>query len=231
MQSEINYIPYTYRILCIPTNEYYYGVRYAKNCNPADLWIKYFTSSKAVHKLVKQYGKDSFTCEIRKTFDTAEAAIKWETRVNLYTIKFSNYLNKNNGHRFSNEASISGGKTSSIVVKGSVWWNNGKRNTRAHISPGPEWVRGYLRGVIRDEVQARVKGVKLHWWNNGTKDILAETCPGLAWQSGMISGKRFWWNNGVIQMMNDTCPGPEWVKGFCSSVKSALSQIATNRNK
>ena len=27
------------------------------------------------------------------------------------------------------------------------------------------------------------------------------------------------------------CPGPEWVKGFCDSVKSALSQIATNRNK
>ena len=36
---------------------YYVGVR-CKDCNPNDLWIKYFTSSKTIHKLIELYGKD-----------------------------------------------------------------------------------------------------------------------------------------------------------------------------
>ena len=51
-----------------PTNTLYYGVQYSKNCNPTNLWKTYFTSSEYVSSLIKEYGKDSFSYEIRKTF-------------------------------------------------------------------------------------------------------------------------------------------------------------------
>jgi hypothetical protein len=72
---------YTYLIKHIPTNQFYYGVRYAKNCSPSDLWKTYFTSSKKVAKLIEQYGKDTFVYEIRKVFDDVEHAQNWEKKV------------------------------------------------------------------------------------------------------------------------------------------------------
>lgn len=73
--------PYTYHIFNTVTQQHYYGVRYSKNCHPNDLWVTYFTSSKYVQKLIDQYGKDSFIFEVRKTFDTPEAALAWEHKV------------------------------------------------------------------------------------------------------------------------------------------------------
>ena len=92
--------PYTYRIFCKPTNQYYYGVRFAKDCNPDDLFVKYFTSSNDVKELIKIYGKESFIIEVRKVFETPEKAIDWEIRVNKRTMKWENYLNKSAGIRF-----------------------------------------------------------------------------------------------------------------------------------
>jgi hypothetical protein len=74
-------IPFTYLLKHIPTNKYYYGVRFKKGCHPNDLWTKYFTSSKKVKSLIKRYGKKSFIFEIRKTFKTQQEAIKWENKV------------------------------------------------------------------------------------------------------------------------------------------------------
>lgn len=72
--------PYTYLIKC-PDGRVYYGVRYARNCDPSDLWVTYFTSSNRIRQLVEQYGRDSFETEIRRTFKDAETARDWETRV------------------------------------------------------------------------------------------------------------------------------------------------------
>ena len=77
----IETIPFTYLLKHIPTNKYYYGVRFKKGCNPKDLWTKYFTSSKKVKSLIKRYGKKSFIFEIRKTFKTPQEAISWENKV------------------------------------------------------------------------------------------------------------------------------------------------------
>ena len=67
--------PYTYHLYHIPTGLHYYGVRWAKNCAPSDLWSTYFSSSKAVKKLIKEYGKDSFIAKVRKVFTTKEQAV------------------------------------------------------------------------------------------------------------------------------------------------------------
>jgi hypothetical protein len=74
-------IPFTYLVKHIPTNRYYYGVRYKKGCHPNDLWKKYFTSSRKVKGLIRRYGKKSFIFEIRKTFKTAKQAYNWEHKV------------------------------------------------------------------------------------------------------------------------------------------------------
>jgi hypothetical protein len=73
--------PYTYYLYHRPTGLKYYGVRYAKNCHPSDLWNKYFSSSKKVRKLIKEYGINSFDVEIRKVFTDPKLAILWEEKV------------------------------------------------------------------------------------------------------------------------------------------------------
>lgn len=228
----IKHTPYTYRIQCIPTGEYYYGVRYANGCHPNDLWVKYFTSSKDIHYLIKQHGKDAFICEIRKTFESIEAAIKWETRVNRHTINFVNYLNQNNGHRFSAISSSKGGTRCAELYKGSSWWNNGQKNRRSHTCPGVEWVHGYIRNLPKSITKPlRVKGEKQHWWNNGVDNILSVECPGIEWSTGMISGIRHWWNNGVDCIMCKESPGPDWQQGYSSVMKDRLSDIAIIDNR
>lgn len=74
------HIPYTYLIGWTSCNMWYYGVRYSKDCNPDDLWISYFTSSKYVAELRDEIGEPDII-QIRKTFDCPSKAIKWESKV------------------------------------------------------------------------------------------------------------------------------------------------------
>lgn len=71
------FIPYTYVLTHLPTGKRYYGVRYSKKANPSDLWVTYFSSS----RLVKALPREEFKAEIRKTFATAEEALRWEQQV------------------------------------------------------------------------------------------------------------------------------------------------------
>ena len=76
-----DWIPYTYFLVHVQTGQKYYGVRYAKGCNPSEFWVSYYTSSKYVKKLILETGADSFIFEIRKTFNTPLAARAWEHKV------------------------------------------------------------------------------------------------------------------------------------------------------
>ncbi len=73
-------MPYTYLIGWSKQNKWYYGVRYAKDCSPDDLWIKYFTSSKYIHKYRKEHGEPDII-QIRKTFECGEKARLWESKI------------------------------------------------------------------------------------------------------------------------------------------------------
>ncbi len=90
------YRPYTYLIGWTAQHKFYYGVRYAKNCNPTDLWSKYFTSSKEVAAMRTLYG-DPDVIEIRKVFLTKEHARLWENKVlrRLKVVSREDFLNKN----------------------------------------------------------------------------------------------------------------------------------------
>jgi len=86
--------PYTYFIGWSKHNKFYYGVRYAKNSNPKELWITYFTSSKHVKNYSAKYGNPDII-QIRKIFKNPDEARLWENRVlkRLKVVNNSKYLN------------------------------------------------------------------------------------------------------------------------------------------
>lgn len=87
--------PYTYLIGWSKLNLFYYGVRFSKNCHPDDLFKTYFTSSAEVKKIRLEHGNPDII-EIRKTFESAEKARKWEHKV-LARMKVANndkWINK-----------------------------------------------------------------------------------------------------------------------------------------
>lgn len=90
--------PYTYRISWSDTGMNYYGVRYAKNCHPSDLFVTYFTSSKHVKNYIKEHGMPDII-EIRKTFTSKDRVNEAQTHEHraLKRLKAStrtDYLNK-----------------------------------------------------------------------------------------------------------------------------------------
>jgi hypothetical protein len=92
-------IPFSYHLFHNPTNQHYYGIKYAKGCNPTDLWTTYFSSSDKVKQLITEYGVDSFVATVRRTFSTASEALAWECRVlqRLNVRDRTDWLNRHNG--------------------------------------------------------------------------------------------------------------------------------------
>lgn len=72
---------YVYFIAWSKLNLWYYGRRTAKNCDPSDLFISYFTSSKYVAQTRKLYGEPDII-QVRRQFGNDQnACINWEDRV------------------------------------------------------------------------------------------------------------------------------------------------------
>lgn len=92
-------VPFTYLLHHKPTNTFYYGVRWAKDCNPLDFWKTYYTSSKKIIPLLRTlFGDESFEYEIRKIFKSSNDAIKWENKVlrRMKVLDKDIWLNKTN---------------------------------------------------------------------------------------------------------------------------------------
>jgi len=92
-------IYYTYLLRHIPTNTFYYGVKYSFDADPNLFWKKYFTSSRKVKALIEEYGEESFSHEIRKIFSEREKAINWERKVlrRMGVVGNSKWLNLTDG--------------------------------------------------------------------------------------------------------------------------------------
>lgn len=135
-------MPYTYYIFHKPTDQHYYGARWAKNSHPSDLWVSYFTSCKEVKRLIEQYGVESFYVQIRKVFDTGEEARQWEHKVlkRLKVSKRKNWINKTNGQppicNFTRRGQGVGRKLSSAhkesISKGNTGKLKGKSQSIEH---------------------------------------------------------------------------------------------------
>lgn len=94
--AQLETIPCTYFIKWTKLNKWYYGVRHAKGCHPSEFWQKYFTSSKYVKELLKEFGNPDII-QIRKTFEDAKKAILWERTVltKMQVLHRDDSLNKN----------------------------------------------------------------------------------------------------------------------------------------
>ena len=90
--------PYTYLIGWTAQDKWYYGVRYAKSCDPSDIWVKYFTSSRAVSEFRALYGEPDVV-EVRRCFDSTAAALTWEDRVlrRMDAVRCNRWINMANG--------------------------------------------------------------------------------------------------------------------------------------
>ena len=99
--SSMTNIPYTYLIGWTEHNLWYYGVRYAEAANPKDFWKTYFTSSKLVGEIRKQYGEPDIA-QIRRTFGTANCARLWEHKVlrRMKGTKHEKWLNRTDAISF-----------------------------------------------------------------------------------------------------------------------------------
>lgn len=101
--------PYTYLIGWSKEKKFYYGVRYSKKCNPNELWVKYFTSSKHVHKFKELYGEPDII-QIRKVFITVDDARNWESKVlkRLNVVNRLDFINMTDNKSISTEAANKG---------------------------------------------------------------------------------------------------------------------------
>ena len=141
----IKTIPFTYLLKHLPTNKYYYGVKFKKNCNPNDLWTKYFTSSKKVKKLIKKYGKKSFIFEIRKIFKTAQQAIIWEHKV----LRRMKVIYRNDFLNLTDNKSIDPTHLSRIMIgkrKGKDNYMFGKKHSKEAIKKMKLSIKGKRKG-------------------------------------------------------------------------------------
>ena len=139
---------YTYLLKHIPTNQFYYGVRWGNKVPPEeDLWIRYFSSSERVKNLIDEYGIDSFDYEIRKKFKCEKAAIAWETKVLSKMKVLENtqlWLNRNAGNAiFLDETAIE--KLRAYSNKPEVKAARSRR------------VKGDKNPACRADVQAKIK--------------------------------------------------------------------------
>lgn len=93
-------IYYCYFIGWSNQNMYYYGRRTAKESNPKEFWVTYFTSSKHVKKFREEFGEPDII-QIRKTFKTVEECKYHESKVlkRLMASKRNDFLNKTNGDK------------------------------------------------------------------------------------------------------------------------------------
>jgi len=130
----MNNIPYTYLIGWKSLDLWYYGVRYAKNCCPNDLWVGYFTSSKKVAETRILHGEPD-VIKIHKSFpdgdDRIQKAQLFENSmlIRMGVIHKQKWLNGNNSKAFD----------PTTVPRGDTHW------TRQNTKKAKEWRRATWR--------------------------------------------------------------------------------------
>lgn len=157
-------MPYTYVVTHLPSGKRYYGVRLKEKHSPSDdLWVRYFTSSKAIKKLIENDGKDVFSFQIRQVFEDCEAAAEWEYR----------FLRKTGVWRKDqvNWLNMCCGKTIDITKAMLSWTDERLAAWKANIShhntgrkPSPETIektRAKTKGLKRSvETRQRISAAK-----------------------------------------------------------------------
>ena len=244
LNNSMNNTPFTYYLYWAELDLHYYGVRYAIDCNPTELWTTYFTSSTYVNRLRKNYG-DPDIIQVRKTFSNAAQAKRWESVV-LRRIKaldkmnwlncanqsirvrknFDGFLAPNFGYVFTPIEKVN----KSIQYKKHKWWNNGTDQCFCEIPPDASYERGRLSfNNVGAQMGANISKLK-KWYTDGVISVF--TIPGTE-PTGYLPGRTIknrakpnalkgsaWWTNGRESKQSFVSPGPEWTRGRTTVVHS-----------
>ncbi len=236
------YTPYTYYIKWTALDKHYYGVRYAKNCNPSDFWITYFTSSKKVKKLRESFGEPD-VIQIRKTFANSNDAIEWEYKVlkrlkvdindrwlNQTTERCFPHFKGENHHHYGRRWTLdeNSKRNMSNAHQGLNWWNNGIVTVFSKEQPDNTFVIGRLTfNNVGAKMGAEANSNK-YWVHNNEREMMilkeSEIPEGYVkgrlrnrWSNKHTKGTS-WWNNGIVTKMSKECPGKEWTKGRLKNI-------------
>lgn len=158
-------------------------------------WKTYFTSSRKVHHLIKEYGADSFDVEIRRTFSSANDAIEWEKKVlrRMKVLKRDDWLNANIGGAFdpSLPKTVDHRKAISAALRDYV-----KTEThRLHLSKSISGRRASQHTKLRLSETHK----DLTWMNDGITNLFVQKNQAVhlaesGWKNGRLNnnvGRRF----------------------------------------
>lgn len=216
-------IPYTYRVIHIPSGKWYYGVRYGEGCHPDDLWVKYFTSSDKVRELIKRDGEESFRTEIRQIFETPAEAIDWESRVLKRILGWSQCLNESRFPAVTPEARTRGNEIKRQIQDDglTIFQRAGKKWKERQDQIDP------VTGLTFREIRRRKFNEALD--RNGTRSIIGASLPGdlnpskrpevaakisSSLKEGFASGRIVNWATGKkLQYASDKWKGNQLVAG------------------
>lgn len=239
--------PYTYYIYNTITKEHYYGVRFAKNCHPNELWNTYFTSSKKVHKLINFYGKDSFIFEIRKIFSDKQSAINWENKVlrRMKVLDKPNWLNMttNKAILLPNDKQIEIYKKISKTLKGkkkSVTHVENMKKSRQNRTETQKKLTFIKQSNAhkgkkqkKTTIENRMKSIKnTIWINNGSKNLrikLDDLCSYQDWNIGRKFKRKY---NSPVYNITNTKTGKTFIMSridFCKIFKFKTGNIPSDK--
>jgi len=194
-----------------------------------------------VKQIIELHGKEDFEIEIRRVFDNRESAINWEMRVNRWTMRWPNYLNKHSNGNWL----ITGEEKREISIRAGIKCRDLKigfhkltlADRKENSKKAGETNKRNKTGVcgislekrIENGLRCKEQGIGFHsvesrekqkksakkpWWNNGIEDIKSDACPGPGWTEGRVTKGRVWWNNGINSIMSVVPPDSDnWVKG------------------
>jgi hypothetical protein len=209
---------YVYKVIHKDSGHFYYGSRYGhakKGRHPdQDLGIHYFTSSRIVKQMVKDYGSHSFEwhiiqCSLNKDeiYQIEQQLIKthWKDPYCLNQMCHDpNTLKCHVTHGLTAWTHIHSGKVTMSVNSPGDDYAKGRLTKRGvkcyhNVSgdlgyfldhPGEGWTLGLPESLISKKVEfGRRHNANRVWWNNGTKAVLQHEAPGPEWKPGRITWK------------------------------------------
>jgi len=188
-------VPFTYVVTHISSGIRYYGVRFAKNCHPDDLGKSYLSSSDILREKIISEGTDNFKFEVRKTFNTAEEACRWENKF-LMRVKAAQsplWFNRSNGAKsFYNKVVSEETKEKMRKPKS----ESHRRKLAKHLDKHrkiPEWTEDRKRKQSK-AMKGNRNAAGTPAWNSG-KVMPKRVCPHCEKSGGGSSMTRYHFDN------------------------------------